>query len=109
MHGVDLTPFIGKKAVVQLAPGLVWMVVHEVGGAPRMMIVSGKEKEGGVAGTPFIECDVIGDAGAPRLRVKLDNSKRYVEVALIPEAVFAVTVVGDPVVHEPLGSGLIRP
>lgn len=108
MTGVDLKPFVGKKAVVQLAPGLVWMVAQEVGGAPRMMVVGGQE--GGVAGTPFIECDVIdGGESPPRLRVKLDNSKRYVEVQIAADAIFAVTVVGDPIVHEPLGGGLIRP
>lgn len=110
MTGVDLTPFVGKKVAVQLAPGLMWMVVEDIGDRPQVKMVRSQDGGGGAVGTPYIEGEVVGadTLNGPRLRIKHDKSKRYLEVALVREAIFAVTVLGDPVVHEPVGSGLIH-
>ena len=97
---INLEQFLDKDVAVQLRPGMHWMVIRADGEAARVDV----KGDGGMVAVPFLEGKVV--AGGQRLRVQT-GGKRYIEVALHPDSIAAVSMVGEPCVLTPSGSILM--
>jgi hypothetical protein len=101
---IKLENYHDRDVVVQLRPGLAWLLIKEDGGVP----VAADTKNG--SATPFLEGKVVLSAGQHVLRVVgPGNGKHYIEVDLHPDAILAISALGEPRVLRASTGGIVLP